>query len=258
MDILGQVLQEGDKILLLLARISGLVLGPVYNAKNVPSLWKIAFLLLLTVFAWLLGIADNYHVPQNTISYILVLLTEIAIGMILALVAQFFFAAIQLAGQVVDTQMGFGIMNVADPMSGAQAPIIGNFKFILAMMVYLSIDGHHLFLQAVFNSYSVLPIGHINFQNDFYSFLISLGGNVFIIACKISMPLVASLLVTDIVSGIMAKTIPQMNVFMVGMPAKILLGFGVLIVIIPLYVYLMNTLIHDMIKHLYLIIKAIR
>lgn len=258
MDYLGQILQEGDKILLLLARISGLALAPVYNARNTPLLWKVSFITFITLFGWQLGLIDEYIAPTNTVSYILILLIEIGIGIILSLVAQFFFAAIQLAGQLIDTQMGFGIMNVVDPISGTQAPIIGNFKYILAMLVYLQIDGHHLFLQALFDSYKVLPIGHLYLQNEFFSFLISFGGNIFLIACKIALPIVGALMVTDIISGIMARTIPQMNIFMVGMPAKILLGFGVLLIILPLYIYLMNSLIQDMIKQLYLIIRALR
>lgn len=257
MDILLNLLQETDKFLIILARMSGLALAPVFNTKNFPRPWKVALVLMFTYFIWQLGILDTYTVPTNTLQYILVIIVELMIGMILSLIALFFFAAVQLAGQLIDTQMGFGIMNVLDPMSGTQAPILGSFKFILAMLVYLQINGHHLFLQALFDSYNFIPIGHVNFHGDFYNFVVFFFGNIFLIGLKLSIPIVGSLIIVDIVMGIMAKSIPQMNVFMVGMPAKIILGFLILLVTIPLYVYLLNSLIENMIKGIYMIIRSL-
>jgi len=256
MDI-SSFLQETDKFLILMARFSGIVFAPVYSTRNIPVIWKMGFVFLVTLTAWQYGTADAFTTPPDTVSYIIVLVSEITIGIILSLVAQFFFAAIQLAGEVIDTQMGFGIMNVIDPLNGTQAPILGNFKFILAMLVYLEVNGHHYFLQALFDSYQVIPVGHISFQNNFYTFLINFFGNIFVIGLKISLPILGALLFTDLILGIMARTVPQMNIFMVGMPLKILLGFGVLLATVPIYIYLLNSLIGDMITQIYQIIRSL-
>ncbi len=258
MEMLLQLLQETDRFLVLSARFSGLIFAPVFNAKNLPSVWKIFLIIILSFFAWGMGTSQAYVTPENTVAYMLVLASEITLGFLMALVMQFVFAAIQLAGEIIDIQMGLGIMNVLDPLSGLQTPLVGNFKFILAMLVYLQVDGHHLFIQAIMDSYRLIPIGHLAFPGVMQSYLLSLFGGIFVIALKLCMPVIGSLLVTDIILGIMSRTIPQMNVFMVGMPTKILLGFGIMLATMPLYIYLLNSLIENSQIQLYQLLKLLQ
>jgi flagellar biosynthetic protein FliR len=257
MEYLNLFLIETDKFLLLLARFAGISLIPPFNTKNVPVQLRAIFTLSLTLFAYIMGLGKNIAVSQNTVAYYVTLLTEILTGIALALVIQFFFAGIQLAGQLLDTQMGFGIMNVVDPMSGTQAPILGNFKYILALLVFLEVDGHHYFIKALFDSYQTIPVGQFSFISPrFIQSYIKLFGDIFVIGCKLSMPIVGTLLVTDFVMGIMSRTVPQMNIFMVGMPAKILIGFAVLLVTVPLYIYMLNSSIGDVIAKIYDLIRV--
>lgn len=258
MNELMQIFQQSDKFLVLLARFSGLGFAPIFSTKNLPAIWKTSIVLCMSLFGWELGLAKQFTTPENPVAFILMILGEAVIGIILALAANMFFAGIQLAGEIIDIQIGLGIMNVIDPMSGTQAPLLGNFKFILAMLVYLTLDGHHLFIQALFDSYSLIPVGKVILTQDFISFLLALFGGVFVIAVKLSVPIVGALLVTDIVMGIMSRTIPQMNIFMVGMPAKILLGFSVLLISLPFYIYLLNKLIEDLVKHLYQLMQVLQ
>ena len=258
MDIITGLLQETDKFFILMARFSGIAFAPVFSTRNIPVVWKATFVLLLTFLAWQYDSAGGFEIPQNVIAHVLLLCTEITIGIILSLVAQFFFAAVQLAGQVLDTQMGFGIMNVVDPLSGTQIPILGNFKYILALLVFLEINGHHYFLQALFDTYKTIPVGGISLQAPFYTFLTEIFGQIFVIGLQLSLPIMGALLFTDLILGIMARTVPQMNIFMVGMPFKILLGFTVLLISVPLYIYLLNTMIGEMITQIYQIIRLMR
>jgi len=256
MEIINTLLQEGDKILVLAARFSGIALAPIFNVRNVPVVWKAAFIIFITYFGWLMGLAESYQVPTQTLAFALVVISEILVGIVLSLVAQFLFAAIQLAGQVIDTQMGFGIMNVVDPLSGTQAPLLGNFKYILAMLVFLQIDGHHLFLKAIYDSYASIPIGQFAVKGTMIQMLLQFFGEVFVVGLKLSMPILGSLLITDAIMGIMSRTVPQMNIFMVGMPAKILLGFGVLLVTVPLYLYLLNALFEHLFSQIYQLLRV--
>jgi len=256
MEIINTLLMESDKIFILAARFSGIALAPIFNARNIPVTWKAAFVLFVTYFGWLMGLTANYTSPSQALAFILVLFAEILLGIVLSLTAQFLFGAIQLAGQLIDTQMGFGIMNVVDPMSGAQAPMLGNFKYILAMMVFLQIDGHHLFLQAIYDSYQTIPIGQFGISGSVIQLLLQFFGEVFIIGLKLSLPIVGSLLITDVIMGIMSRTVPQMNIFMVGMPAKIILGFGVLLVTLPLYIYLLNAMFEHLFSQIYQLLRV--
>jgi flagellar biosynthetic protein FliR len=143
-----------------------------------------------------------------------------------------------------------------DPLSGTQAPILGNFKFVLAILVFLQIDAHHHFIKALFESYEVIPIGQCVFLSPhFIQSYLNYFGDIFIIGCKLSLPIVGTLLVTDFVMGIMARTVPQMNIFMVGMPIKILIGFFVLLVTIPVYIYLLNISFENVIKQIYNLLR---
>jgi len=252
MDVLVTFLTEWDKFFLLLARFTGISFIPVFNTRSIPVQWRVFFLMMLTFFAWLMGLAESAPNNPQLPVYFILLLTEILTGIAMALVVQFFFAAVQLAGQIIDTQMGFGIMNVVDPLSGMQIPMIGNFKYVLAILVFLNIDGHHYFIQALFDSYEFIPIGHsIFFNPDFIHSYIGYFGNIFIIGCKFSMPVLGSLLIADLVLGIMARTVPQMNIFMVGMPAKIIIGFFIILITVPLYIILLNVSFDDVIKQIY-------
>ena len=256
MNVLVNFLIEWDKFLVLLARLTGVSFIPVFNTKNIPGQWRIFFLMILTFFAWLLGLAETFPPNLQLPVYVLTILTEVLTGIALALVIQFFFAGVQLAGQLIDTQMGFGIMNVVDPLIGTQAPILGNFKFILAILVFLQIDGHHYFIKALFDSYETIPIGQCVFLSPhFIESYLHYFGEIFIVGCKLSMPIVGTLLVTDFVMGIMARTVPQMNIFMVGMPIKILIGFLVLLVIIPIYIYLLNVSLENVFKQIYNLLR---
>ncbi len=257
MDIITELLRENDRLIILLARLSGIVFAPIFNTRTIPAIWKVSFIVITAIFAWKFGFAAAYQPPEEIFAYVITIAIEITTGLIIALTAQFFFAAIQLAGQIIDTQMGFGIMNVIDPLSGTQAPILGNFKFILAILVFLNIDGHHLLIQAFFDSYRIIPIGQISLETNFLQLLIKDFGNIFVIGLKLSLPIVGALLFADVVLGIIARTVPQMNIFMVGMPAKILLGFGVLLASVPLYIYYLNTLIEDMFIQIYNIIRTL-
>lgn len=257
METLYALLQESDKFLLLVARLAGIAFAPIYSTRNLPALWKTGFILFCGILAWQYGLTESYPVWTGTGSYLLLLLSEVIIGMALSLVAQFFFAAVQLAGEILDTQMGFGIMNVIDPLSGTNSPILGNFKTIIAMLVFLQVNGHHYLLQTLFHSYQVIPVGGASLQGSFLSLLISFFGNIFVVGLQLALPITGALLFSDIILGIMSRTVPQMNIFLVGMPAKILLGFGVLLGIIPLYIYLLNTLISDMIGKIYQILNTL-
>jgi flagellar biosynthetic protein FliR len=256
MNYLAALLGEWDQFLILLARFTGITFIPIFNTRNIPVQWRISILMILTFFAWFIGLGKTVPTELKLPVYVLTIATEVLTGIALALVIQFIFAGVQLAGQLLDTQMGFGIMNVVDPLSGTQAPILGNFKYVLALLVFLQVEGHHYFIKALFDSYETIPVGQSFFlSTHFIQSYLSYFGDIFIIGCKLSMPIVGTLLITDFVMGIMARTVPQMNIFMVGMPVKILIGFFVLLITIPLYIYLLNTSFADTINKIYNLLR---
>ncbi len=156
----------------------------------------------------------------------------------LGFITQIVFAVFQLAGQLIDTQIGFGIVNVIDPQSGIQVPIFGNFQYLLALFCFLAINGHHMLLTVLTKSYQLLPIGGgVHFNGTFYAFIFNLGGQMFLDAFKLALPVSASLFVADLAVGVLARAVPQMNVFMVSMPLKIGIGLGLIMIAFPVVVW---------------------
>ncbi|MDD2619651.1 MAG: flagellar biosynthetic protein FliR, partial [Syntrophomonadaceae bacterium] len=188
----------------------------------------------------------NYGQNITTPAYFLAaLVVEILIGYTIGFIAYLVLATIQLAGQIMDMQMGFAIVNVVDPQSGTQIPLMGNFTQIFALLIYLVINGHHYLIQALVQSFRIIPVLGLSLNHDFFDLLLEMSIKMFVIAVKISAPVLVSVLISDIAMGFIARTVPQMNVFIVGMPLKILLGFVTLFIMLPVYLWLFGSLFNE-------------
>jgi len=183
------------------------------------------------------------------------LAVEIMIGYTIGFVAYMVFGAIQLAGQIMDMQMGFGIVNVVDPQSGTQIPLMGNLTQTVALLLYLAIDGHHYLFQALVQSYKVVPVLGLNLNGKVTDLIIQISVYMFVIAVKISAPIVIAILTSDIAMGFVARTVPQMNVFIVGLPLKILVGLGSLLIMMPIYIWVFNQLFARFFEYLDQVLK---
>lgn len=182
-------------------------------------------------------------------SFFIHIFKELAVGLALGFIAALFIYGIQVAGSFIDMQIGFAIANVIDPQTGAQSPLIGNFKYMLAVLFFLAMDGHHLFIQAIQQSYTFIPLQQLTIplgSENVMQFVTHAFITMFEMAFKMAVPIVATLFLVDIALGIVAKTVPQLNVFVVGLPLKILISFIVLLVALPGFFYLLKILFATM------------
>ncbi len=245
--------------LMVFFRIIGfLIIAPLFSSRNVLSMMKAALAMLISI----LVVPTMVDTPFLTIESSLLLffiyaLSEFAIGLSIGFIATLFFDAINLAGQLIDMQMGFGIVNVVDPQSGAQMPVMGTFKYFLTMFFYLSLNGHILLLDVLIKSYEIIPLGNFSVDITLMNFIIYVTTNLFVIALKIALPYVGALFAADFILGIIARTVPQMNVFMIGMPLKIGIGFILSIVIIPLYIYVLSAFFEKSFTDIYTLIRVL-
>lgn len=246
-----------DGFLLLMGRLSGLFLSaPIFSSRQIPGRVKILILALLSATL-------SYVIPINTsvtIStpglFLAALVLEILVGYTVGLVAYVVFGAIQLAGQLMDMPMGFAIVNVVDPLSGTQIPLTGNFTQTLALLMYLAINGHHYLLEAVVQSYQVIPVLGIQITAPLIELLMAIAAQMFVIAVKIALPIIFAVLVADIAMGFVARTVPQMNVFIVGLPLRIMVGLVTLMLMIPVYLWVFTILFSRFFTYLDQIIMA--
>ncbi|HEX3011066.1 MAG TPA: flagellar biosynthetic protein FliR [Syntrophomonadaceae bacterium] len=248
-----------ESFFMVLGRMTGLFLiAPVFANRQMPARIKILIVIVLSG-AMAYYVPVNYSTQLTTPAYfIAALVMEVVVGYTIGLVAYVCFGAIQLAGQIMDMQMGFAIVNVVDPMSGTQVPLMGNFSNLLALLIYLSINGHHYLLQAVAQSYKVIPVLGTHIHSNFMGLLVDMMVYMFVIAVKISAPVVIAILTTNIAMGFVARTVPQMNVFMVGIPLNIFMGIIAFLAMLPVYVWFMGTLFEKFFGYLDQIILALR
>ncbi len=231
MDIMPVTYQEFKSFFLILIRVSViLAMLPFFSARIFPTLTKVGLALIITVI--LFPVIDNRMVefPDNLVGMAQLVITELIIGMILGLTVQLFFEGVRLMGQLVGFQTGFAITNILDPQTGAQVSIIANTAYLVAMTIFLILNGHHILLSSMRESFEIINVGSLSLNKQILQEIIHLSGDMFVIAIKIGSPAIAALLLTSVAFGIVTKMIPQMNIMIVGFPVKIVGGltfFGI-------------------------------
>lgn len=252
------LLQESLPVfLLILTRISAmLTTAPFWSSRTISPQVKIFFSLLLSLA--LLPLVREEAPPITWhISYALLVVKETVFGLLLGITSLILFHAIQAAGQIIDTQMGFGMVNVLDPQSGMQAPLLGNFFYLFATMLFLLSDGHHHLLMALSRSFRLIPPGTLTFPVSLWSDLGELFAQILSFALQIALPVAGVLFLTDVALGIVARTVPQMNVFVLGIPVKILIGMGTILATLPLFATVLRLLFRQIFTNLELLLQAL-
>jgi flagellar biosynthetic protein FliR len=244
--------------LLVFIRIAAVFMtAPIISSSNVPAMVKIglAFLVAFIIYPVL---PHDIQLPREVLSYGLIAINQVMLGVILGYASYLIFTAIQLSGQIIDLQMGFGIVNVMDPMSNTQVSVIGQFEFILGVLIFLSINGHHMLFQAMVDSFRIVPLLNVGITEATANKLADLFFNVFVIAFKIAGPATLALLLTNVTLGFIARSIPQMNVFMVGLPLNIIVGLVAVMMSLPILENLLSTLLTGMWTDIYYLLQSMR
>lgn len=245
---MDELLPAVSGYLLILTRITAFfVTVPLFSYRAIPTTQRI-------IFAALLAFTMSYTIelPEMEIGgeYIMLVIKEATIGLFIGIIAFIIMSAIQIAGGFIDFQMGFAVANVIDPQTGAQSPLLGQFFNSLALLLLLALNGHHLLLDGIFYSYEFLPIEGswpAFSSGKVTEFVITAFAASFAIAFQMSVPIVATLFLVDLALGITARTVPQLNIFVVGFPIKITVSFLVLSIMMAVMIGVMQKLFEFMI-----------
>ncbi|UTR10852.1 flagellar type III secretion system protein FliR [Evansella sp. LMS18] len=233
--------------LLILVRVSAfMVTLPFFSYQNIPAQLKIA----LSVFiSWMMFFSGDWPVLEINYTYFLLIIKEALTGLTVGLIAMILLYAVQVAGGFIDIKMGFMIANVIDPQTGAQSPMIGSYLYTFTILFILATDAHHLLLDGVYYSYQFVPLDqlYLPFGDEaVISFVVSTFSTMFIIAFQMAMPIVGSLFLVDVALGMVSRTVPQVNVFVVGLPLKILAGFIILVLVMAPFFVIVQHLVETM------------
>ncbi len=244
MEILSQLRTlntvQFQSFILLAARFSGVfVSAPLFSNNVIPRMVKIGlfFFLSFIVFPFVEKIPALYENPfVLTVAFI----KEFGIGIFLGFFVSLIFVGLQIAGQFIDYQTGFGLVNVIDPESQAQIPLAGQFLYLLAALLFLLIGGHHLIIRSLVESFRVFPLGNFVFDIRLFRLVNQTFAQIFFIAFKIAAPVVAAVFLAEMSYGVVARAIPQLNILIVGLPLKIGLGTFFLLMTLPFFFWIIK------------------
>jgi flagellar biosynthetic protein FliR len=242
--------------LLVFVRITGMFfLSPIFGRSNIPNYYKAGFSLVFSIIMANSVPALDLSLYTSLSSYVVLIAKELLIGLMLGFISYLIFSSIYIAGQMIDVRIGFGMVNVFDPLSNVQIPITADYYAIIATVMMLITDAHHLLIHAISESYTILPIGEVIFSDDLVMQIVKLFTNVFIIGFKIAAPITVTILVTDVSLGIISKSMPQMNVFMLGMPVKIIMGLLIIVITLGAFKGIVNTIIQRTYEEFYIFLR---
>jgi flagellar biosynthetic protein FliR len=234
MNIADLSAEQIQLFLLTFVRITALVsLLPVFGAAAVPVQLKagLSFVLALLIFPTLGPPAQAaVSIPLFFFSVV----KEIFVGLVLGFATTFLFAGVQFAGRLIDMQMGFSLVQVIDPFTESQVSTTGQLQILLFTILFLAINGHYFLLLAIQKSFMVIPLLGVQAPaGSLASYFSGLVGNVFVVAIQLAAPVFVVLVLTSLSLGIVARTVPQINIFFVGMPLKIAVGIGTFVLVLP-------------------------
>lgn len=210
----------------------------VFFPNGTPKTLKAIFSLIFS-FALLSGV-DYGSLNEITSNYYLIIyiIYEIVNGLILGLISNIAFEVVLMAGSLLDVHIGLSMVNTVDPNSKANTTITGNLLHYVALIIFFIVDGHHMLIKSLMESFITLPMGNGLLHAETMSTLIEIIANYFAIGLKIAIPIVLIMIMTDVAMGLVSRAVPQINVMILGMPVKMLVGILAISVSLPIIIKL--------------------
>ena len=260
MDFYDLMQNHAAVFLLLLTRVTGLfILAPFFGSMNVPQTIRVgaAVAVSFAIFP-AVDAMGTVTAPQAVIGFAIAVVRELFIGWLIGFVAYVAFAAINMAGKMMDMQVGFSIVNVMDPTSGQQIPLIGSFLYNLGLIVFVVTNGHHALMSSLVGSFTAVPLLALDPQLSLVELIARFTVGIFSTGVQISIPVTFAVLMTNVGLGILARTMPQLNIFVVGVPMHIIIGLSVLSIVIPFYVLFLDVLFNAMYGNINAALRVLR
>lgn len=216
-----------------LFRVAAMVMtAPVFGAKTVPVRVRVGLSLAITM-AILPILPTPPAVDVFSPAAVAIIAQQMLIGVIMGFTLQLVMSAVITGGQVIAMQMGLGFAAMVDPQNGTQTPVLSQFYAVMVVLVYLALNGHLVLIQVLVDSFSSMPIGASGVLPESFMTLALWGSQIFSGAVGMAIPAIASLLIVNFAFGIMTRAAPQLNIFAIGFPITMMLGFGVIFATLP-------------------------
>lgn len=243
--------------LLIFVRITTfMVTAPLFSGRQVPTQYKIGFSVFLSILC--VGVVKEPIDSLSESTIVLLILKEFLVGILLGLVGNILLYAVQMAGSLMDVLIGFSMASLFDPTFGTNSQLTGRMQNAIALLVLLATNGHHLLIKGILASFDWISLqAAVPAFTDgkLATFLLECLQQMFLIGFMMAAPIIGTLFVVDVALGIIARTVPQMNLFAVFPPMKILIHFLIYIFVLPSFFYLLKVLFENMFESMYSIMK---
>lgn len=236
-------------------RILALVASaPILGNRQIPARIKVGLSLLLTfIIAPLVPVQPGIDVASA--EGLFVLLQQVLAGLAVGFTMRLIFTAVEMCGDIAGMQMGLGFATFYDPQHASYTPLIAQFLGIVAALAFLGLNGHLAIVSALCESFQIFPISSSELSATGFHTLAAWGSSIFLYALQLSMPLIGALLITNMALGILARSAPQLNIFAIGFPITLVIGFIALALTLP---FLLPLLEHVMYTGLETAMEVVR
>lgn len=239
MNILNYNLDQLEIWFLMLFRIASLIMVlPFFGYNSIPVQVRMALAFVVTVVLFPVHPEMQLALAPGVISFFGAVLREVVIGLAIGLSATFLFYGVEFAGHVIGHTMGFSIINVIDPQSQGQIPLLGQLFNLFVLMLFLVLGGHHFLLLAIDESFVRIPIGAGTFNPLLVEGFARMSADIFLVGVKFGAPVLVAIMVAEFALGFLARTVPQMNVWILGFPLKIGIGLFLMALSLPMFAYI--------------------
>jgi flagellar biosynthetic protein FliR len=250
-------LMQLQMFFLIFLRIGAILMSmPIFKSKSIPVLFKVGLALAASIILFPLLDLKVFPVLTNLGNFAVGAIGEILLGITIGMAVNLIFVGLQMAGQISGYQMGMALARVMDPSAGQQVPLLAQFFQLFAFLIFLSINAHHWFLMALADSFQLVPPFGFKISGSLIEQLMHIAGNMFVIAIKVGAPVIAALLLTSVAFGLIARTVPQMNVLFVAMPLKIIIGLLFIGFSLPYLSSFLKTVFSKLGNTIFMLMKA--
>lgn len=229
MDLQLIPVHQFQAFLICTARVAGFISAiPVYFGSQTPARIKASLVFAVSLLLFPVLSPALPEISFNPVFFLFFTINETLLGLLLGLVSRLIFTTVEFGGTIIGYQMGFAAANIFDPQHESQIPLISQFQNVFAILIFLALDGHHIFIKTAARSYQLLPPGQLDFSGEAIPYLMELTSRMFTLGVQFSAPVLAVLLLSGLILGILARVFPQLNVFLLSFPLNIGISFIVI------------------------------
>jgi flagellar biosynthetic protein FliR len=221
--------------MLIMARVTGLMVEvPIFSDRTINRSTRLAIIFWISFVLWTVMPFESAIFPTTNLMFGLVLIKEAFVGFTIGLIIKLIFSGIEAGGELIGSQMGLSVATILNPASGSQQVVVTQLLRFLVIAIFLTMDGHHLILEALFRSYSAVSMvtGNLNMPDSGLQVL-RVGGELFKIALSIATPIMLVIFLLDFAFGMVARVAPQVNIFQLGFQMKPSLGMFIMLLTLP-------------------------